>query len=329
MKKALLIFSSLALVGLLFLGGLLSWSVHQFKSPGNLKEDKLVIISSGASVGAIANLLIKEGVLEVSPFIFKLGTRLYGKQTSLQAGEYLFPAQITPYNTMMLLNSGKTHQRHITIAEGLSRYQIAELLNNEPVLTGTIDIENLPPEGTLLPETYNFSYGDDKNIVLNRMQKDMKTSLSQLWEARDKNLPLKTKEEAVILASIVEKETGITSERARVAGVFINRLHKNMKLQSDPTTIYALTKGMKKMERPLTYKDLRTDSPYNTYQYTGLPPNPIANPGIESLKAVLHPETHSFLYFVANGDGGHVFSKTLREHNKNVSKWRKLNKQKK
>ena len=191
-------------------------------------------------------------------------------------------------------------------------------------------IEDIPEEGTLLPETYHYTKNGSRPNIINQMSKAMTEALDILWPQREEGLPFQTKEDAIILASIVEKETGIGLERARVAGVFVNRLRLGMKLQSDPTVIYAITQGRIKNEgrgplgRRLLKKDLAIQSPYNTYERTGLPPGPIANPGYASIQAVLHPEAHDFLYFVADGDGGHAFAKTLSEHNRNVSKWRKI-----
>ncbi|MBI3441738.1 MAG: endolytic transglycosylase MltG, partial [Proteobacteria bacterium] len=193
-----------------------------------------------------------------------------------------------------------------------------------PVLIG--DIATIPMEGSLLPETYDFSYHDTRQNLIERMKKSMQEELRALWEKRAGDIPFATPDEAVTLASIVEKETRLHDERPRVAGVFINRLKKHIPLQSDPTVIYAVTLGQAKLDRVLTYKDLQTSSAYNTYSRQGLPPTPIANPGRASLAAVLNPEHNDYIYFVANGTGGHVFAKTLKEHNHNVAQWRKMQK---
>ena len=202
-------------------------------------------------------------------------------------------------------------------------FEIVELLKKEAVLTGAVD--PLPPEGSLLPETYKFSYGDTRQGIIERMKKSMQEEMTALWSKRAADFPL-SESEAVVLASIVEKETALPAERPRVAGIFLNRLHKGIPLQSDQTVIYALTLGQSVLTRPLTYADLRRPSVYNTYVATGLPPTPIANPGKATLAAVLNPEKNDYIYFVANGTGGHSFAKTLQEHNRNVAKWRLLEK---
>ncbi len=185
----------------------------------------------------------------------------------------------------------------------------------------------VPPEGSLLPETYHYSWNDDRAALVERMQTGMEVVLAELWPERAEGLPINTPEEAVILASIVEKETGVAEERPLVASVFVNRLKRGMRLQSDPTVVYGLTNGQRPLGRTLTFRDLDRPSPYNTYTNGGLPPGPIANPGRAALEAVLHPAESRYLYFVADGTGGHAFAKTLVEHNRNVAKWRKIQRQ--
>jgi UPF0755 protein len=225
-----------------------------------------------------------------------------------------------------LLQSGKTYPRKLTIPEGLMSSEIASLVNTAETMSG---IANAPPEGSVLPETYVYSYGDDRSALIDRMRRERQDVLGVLWQARDPAVPLKTPEEAVTLASIVEKETGLAAERPRIAGVFYNRLKIGMPLQSDPTVAYAVTEGKKDLGHGLTKSELQNPSPYNTYLHAGLPPGPVANPGREALKAVLHPESHAYLYFVADGSGGHAFSASLAEHNRKVENWRKIEKQKK
>lgn len=291
------------------------------QTPGPLAAEKLVYIAPGKSVKGIGVQLRDAGVIK-NEAIFQLLARL--GNAGLKAGEYKFSPGITVRDAITLLQSGKTWQRRITIPEGLTVVEIIALLQAEPALTGEISLP-LPAEGSLLPETYNFSYGDRQQDMIERLQKSMRDTLQELWTARHDGLPLKTPAEAVVLASIVEKETAIAAERPRVAGVFINRLRRNIPLQSDPTVIYALTQGKEKLGRPLTYGDLKKNSPYNTYVVSGLPPEPIANPGRASLIAVLNPEENDYIYFVADGAGGHAFAKTLREHNNNVTRWRAMN----
>ena len=218
-----------------------------------------------------------------------------------------------------ILASGKVYLRKITFAEGLTSREIADILYQNEILEGDFE---LPPEGSFLPETYTFSRGDTRQSIINQGVAAMNKVLEQAWQEKDADLPLKNKEEMLILASIVEKETGVAAERPQVASVFVNRLKKGMLLQTDPTVIYALTLGKSDLGRDLRSKDLSVDSPYNTYKYAGLPPTPICSPGKAAIMAVAHPDKTPYLYFVASGTGGHNFARTLQEHNVNVRKWR-------
>ena len=253
------------------------------------------------------------------PHVFMFWNYATGSYKKLKAGEYEFSPGVSGYGVTQRLVSGKTVIHKVTIPEGLCVKQIMVLLEGTPKLT---PFQGTPPEeGTLLPETYNFTYGDSANDLIGRMQAAMQNQLQELWNSRDPSLPLKTQREVVTLASIVEKETGLAAERPRVAGVFYARLRKGMKLQTDPTVAYAI--AGQPLNRPLTRNDLlKVDSPYNTYLHEGLPPGPIANPGRASLEAVLKPLKTDELYFVADGTGGHRFSKTLEDHNRNVTEWR-------
>ncbi len=300
-------------------------------APGPLKEDKVVIVKSGMGVNQIADTLETEQVIS-STFLFKTAMKIFGHGT-LKAGEYRFEKSTPILTVLEKLETGKVIQRQITIPEGLTSFEVVRLLNQEENLSG--DIKNIPAEGTLLPETYSYSLGDTKQDKINRMQKSMQETIDELWENKSENIPVTNKQEALILASIIEKETGVAGERRKVAGVFANRLRINMALQTDPTVIYAITKGKHQnsgkgpLGRRLLRKDIQeTDSPYNTYLYPGLPPGPIANPGKESIAAALNPESHDYLYFVADGTGGHIFGKTLEEHNYNAANWRKIRKEK-
>jgi UPF0755 protein len=292
-----------------------------FTEPGPLAKETVLVIPKGAGVAAIAGILAESGVIE-QPLIFRLGARLWSRGRPLQAGEYAFPAGVSPRAAMRIMIDGKSIQHLVTIAEGLSVAEIYAVLEVTPLLEGALPPP--PPEGSLLPETYSYLRGENRSTLVERMQKGMRRTLDELWPKRSAAIGLQSEEEALILASIVEKETGVPSERAHVASVFHNRLRKGMKLQSDPTVIYGLTLGQEKLSRPLTKDDLKMDSPYNTYVIEGLPPGPIANPGRASLEAVLRPMASEDLYFVADGSGGHAFAKTLEEHNKNVAKWRKV-----
>lgn len=301
-------------------GGLL-WLSEQYKKPGPLTEETAVIVPKGAGVRAIAEQLAAAGVI-ASPLVFRLGVRIQEAEADLRAGEYAFPAAISARDVVQLLKSGKTMVRRLTVPEGLTTAQVLELVAETPELTG--ETGPSPGEGTLLPETYHFSHGDTRVAVIGRMRDAMKAELDALWATRAPGLPLETPEQAVILASIIEKETAVPDERRRVAAVFVNRLRKGMLLQSDPTTIYALTNGSGPLDRPLTRKDLATASPYNTYVSPALPPGPIANPGRDSLVAALNPLDSDEFYFVADGNGGHAFARTLAEHERNVARWRRI-----
>lgn len=324
MKQVLLSLLSLFLLSLAGVAVAGGWAVHHYMSAGALSESKLVLIERGKGVSAIAKTLKAEGVIE-QPLLFNIIAR---SQSSLKAGEYEFPARVSMAEVINMMEEGTVFDRKITIREGLTSYQIVKLLNAREDLDG--EITKIPAEGSLLPDTYHFVKGETRAQKILQMQTAMSKALDELWETRAKDLPIKTKKEALILASIVEKETGVAAERERVAGVFINRLRKGMPLQTDPTVIYAITMGKMKdngkgpLGRRLLRKDLEIASPYNTYKNAGLPPGPIANPGYAALKATLNPEEHDYIFFVADGTGGHAFAKNLAGHNKNVAKWRQI-----
>lgn len=292
-------------------------------------EPTLIVIEKGTSTKGVVRALDEQYNLIDNPFVFEMAARFIYPGT-LKAGEYEIPPFANARGILSIIHSGKTYQRKITIPEGLTVKQIAILLDMAEGLTGTL--ESLPKEGDLLPETYNYSYGDSRSELIARMKKAHDEVLDTLWNSKTDEersaLPFKNKNEAVILASIVERETGVAAERAKVAGVFINRLKKGMLLQSDPTVIYPLSDGLGVLDRPLWRSDWALDNPYNTYKYPGLPPAPIANPGVASLTAVFNPESHKYIYFVADGTGGHAFATSLKDHNNNVAKWRAFKKQK-
>lgn len=318
----------IALALLILIGGAIAfvaweWGSSQFEAPGPLVTSKVVIIPKGIGTRAIADKLAVEGVI-YDPLIFLAGVRLLETGTMLKAGEYSFPIEASPRQVMEILMKGETVVHRLTIPEGLTSKQIVALIQGGEALEGSID--TIPAEGSLLPETYHYDLNEKRGVLVGRMQKSMAQVLDELWEKRKADLPLKSKEEAVILASIVERETALASERPHVAAVFINRLRLGMKLQSDPTVIYGLSDGLGVLDRQLSRKDLASTHVYNTYVIDALPPGPIANPGRESLAAVLNPMESDDLYFVADGSGGHVFAKTLAEHNRNVANWRKIEK---
>jgi peptidoglycan lytic transglycosylase G len=295
-----------------------------FTGPGPSTEDKTLVIPKGTGVAEIAGILKTENVI-ADTRIFRLGVRLLSDGKPLIAGEYVFPKGVSASGAMDIMIAGKSITHRLTIPEGLTVREVLQLVSSEPLLDGPLPPVQ-PAEGTLLPETYQFLRGESRAAIVERMHEAMAKALAEEWGKRDKSILVKTPEEAVTLASVVEKETSKPEERARIAGVFYNRLKKGMPLQSDPTVIFAITLGKLKLNRGLTYDDLKIDSPYNTYIVKGLPPGPIANPGRASLHAVMQPMAHKELYFVADGTGGHAFAASLDEHNKNVANWRKVQK---
>ena len=318
------------IVFLLFMGlvggGVGFWGYSKFIEPGPLKSDIVVVVPRGAGVDAIAKILTGKLVIDEAA-IFKIGARIFAAKKTLQAGEFAFPKEVSQRGILKILQNGKTVVRRLTVAEGLSTPEILDRLMKTEGMSGGITLQ--PGEGALLPETYHFSFGDSRNDMVRRMSQAMKTTLDELWRRRAQGLPLASPREALIMASIIEKETARADERARVAGVFINRLRKGMRLQSDPTVGFGITHGKRQLGRPLSRADLNSPTPYNTYQIKRLPPGPISNPGRATIEATLNPAETGELYFVADGKGGHAFARTLADHNKNVARWRKLMKMKK
>ena len=309
------------LVGLAVVLVIAGWLfVHgRFDTPGPARHERTVVLPAGASAFDIADLLEEAGVID-DPLLFVAGLWIEDKQHSLKAGEYMFEALVTPRGVMEKLVAGDTVLHRLTVTEGMTSAEVVALLDDEPWLVG--EITRMPAEGTLLPETYHYDLGDSRARLIERMQHDMARLVDELWQARDPAVALDRAEQAVVLASIVEKETAVAEERPLIAGVFLNRLRQGMRLQADVTVIYAVTGGKRPLGRPLSRADLRLESPYNTYRQKGLPPGPIANPGRASLAAVLNPAETDALYFVADGSGGHAFAATLDEHNRNVARWR-------
>jgi UPF0755 protein len=284
------------------------------------QTETVIVIPRGASVGDIAEHLQAEGVVR-SALAFRAGLLLYGHGRSLKAGEYAIPSYASDGAIIDKLAQGKVLLHPITAPEGWTSAQIVEMLAASDVLDG--DTPTTPPEGALLPETYRVERGAERAAVLKQMREARDKLLAELWSKRPASFPLKTAEQAVILASIVEKETSVPAERARVAAVFLNRLRKGMKLESDPTVIYGVTGG-KPLGHGITQSELGKVTPYNTYKIVGLPPTPISNPGRASLEAVLAAPATGELYFVADGSGGHMFAASLADHQKNVARWRNL-----
>jgi len=303
-------------------GGFLLWAHSRLGTPGPAVAPVTVIVPHGTGSSAIAQQLQEAGVIDAS-WLFLLGAKMTGHQP-LQAGEYAFPAQVSLASVIDMMRRGQVVIHKLTFAEGLTVQQILTQLRQADGLSGKITLP--PEEGSVMPQTYYYSYGDSRDAVLARMGRAMTESLDELWPKRSRTLSLTSKMDALILASIVERETALPEERPHVAAVFLNRLKLHMRLQSDPTVIYALSNGQGVLDRPLKHDDLAMRSPYNTYFSDGLPPGPICNPGRASIIAVLNPAASDDLYFVADGTGGHVFAKTLAEHNRNVTRWRVINK---
>ncbi|MBI1407563.1 MAG: endolytic transglycosylase MltG [Caulobacter sp.] len=303
-----------------------AWALWTYQGPGLAAKDgktHVVVLRRGSGLNEIASALEKAGIVRSAP-VFLAAAQITGAARELKAGEYEFPSKAPMSRVLNDIRKGKVVRHQVTIPEGWTSEMVVELLMKQDALTGEVAT---PPEGSILPETYDYERGEERAAVLQRMMDDRDRLLATLWEKRKGGLPIRTPEEAVILASIVEKETGLASERPRVAAVFINRLNRGMRLESDPTIIYGLTKG-RPLGRGIRRSELERPNPYSTYQIDGLPPTPIANPGRASLAAVLDPPDTDEIFFVADGTGGHVFSSTLEEHNRNVLRWRGVEQQK-
>ncbi|MFN3522449.1 MAG: endolytic transglycosylase MltG [Phenylobacterium sp.] len=303
----------------------LGWALWTFQGPGPRAaegEQTTVVLRRGASLPEIASTLERAGVVRSSA-VFMTAAQLTGGARDLKAGEYAIASRASMAQILKAVRAGDVVRHFITIPEGMTSQAVADVLARSEVLTGVAPV---PPEGAVLPETYQVERGEDRAAVLKRMMDERDALVARLWAERQPGLPFATPEEAVILASVVEKETGVAAERPRVAAVFINRLRKGMRLESDPTIIYGLTGG-KPLGRGIRLSELTSKTPYNTYMIDGLPPTPIANPGREALAAVMDPPKTEDLFFVADGSGGHAFSPTYDEHLKNVERWRTLEKQ--
>lgn len=296
--------------------------IMYFNAPNSYhSQDKRFIVDNGMTFRQVVEKLNKEQIVKNPNGFLYLSQLIKGIDPKVHYGEYFFEKNISYYKILHKMVRGYVSFRKITIAEGLSSKSAIQIIENSAGLIGQAPAAI--KEGALLPETYFYSYNDTKSGIVKRMQTAMQKTIDDLWEGRDKTTPIKTKEQAIILASIVEKETGIAAERPKVASVFVNRLKKGMKLQSDPTIIYSYAFGDKKLERPIRVSDIQNNSKYNTYFIYGLPPTPICNPGLASIKAVLNPPQTDYLYFVASGRGEHHFSTDIKEHNDYVARYRR------
>jgi UPF0755 protein len=294
---------------------------QRFDAVGPLSEDRIVNIPRGSGIRDIADVLVREGVID-QPWVFIGGVLALKAREDLKAGEYQFKAHASLRDVVATIVEGRVVTHQLTVPEGLTSEQIVARLLDDNVLVG--NIKEIPREGSLLPDTYNFTRGVTREQMIQRMQQAQQRVLKEIWDRRSPDLPIKTPEQLVVLASLVEKETGRPEERTRVAAVFVNRLKQRMKLQSDPTIIYGLVGGKGTLGRPIMRSEIDQPTPYNTYQIEGLPPGPIANPGRASLEAAANPARTRELYFVADGNGGHLFAETYEQHQKNVARLRLL-----
>jgi len=316
---------TLLLISMIGAGAVYYYGRQVLETAGPLKEDKIVNIPQRAGKRDIAETLNREGVTDVNPWVFIASVAALKASSDLKPGEYSFQKNASLRDVIATIVEGKVVQHAVTIPEGLTSEQIVARLSDNEIFTGSV--RELPREGTLLPETYKFPRGTTREQVVQRMQQAHKRVLAEIWERRSQDVPVKTPEQLVTLASIVEKETGKPDERSRVAAVFTNRLKQRIKLQSDPTIIYGLVGGKGTLGRPIKRSEITQPSPYNTYVIEGLPPGPIANPGRASLEAAANPARTRDLFFVADGTGGHAFTETYDAHQKNVAKLRAMEKQ--
>ncbi|HET7493145.1 MAG TPA: endolytic transglycosylase MltG [Bradyrhizobium sp.] len=316
---------TIILVLMVGIGGVYVYGKQKIEAPGPLREDKIVNIPSRAGMTDIADILQREGVIDNNRWAFIGSVFALKARSELKPGEYLFQKNASLRDVIGTIVEGKVVQHAITIPEGLTSEQIMGRLAENDIFSGSV--REIPREGTLLPETYKFPRGTPREQVIARMQQAQKRVLAEIWERRSPDLPIRTPEQLLTLASIIEKETGKADERSRVAAVFVNRLRQKIKLQSDPTIIYGLVGGKGTLGRPIKRSEILQPSPYNTYVIEGLPPGPIANPGRASMEAAANPARTRDLFFVADGTGGHSFSDTYDQHQKNVAKLRAMEKQ--
>lgn len=321
---------TLVIIGMVVAVGGLLYAANQFYADGVVATDTAFTVERGSSISTVAARLEEQGLIPSgqllpSTLLFRLGATALKKESGLKAGVYTLKANSSMADIITELTEGKPVEFFVNVIPGETSYQVAQRLN-DPALSLTGDPVELPPEGSLLAVRYDFFPGDTRQAVLDAMTARMKAAVDEIWAGRDPSIDevIKSPAELVTLASIVEKETGVAGERPQVAAVFINRLKRGMRLQTDPTVIYGITKGEGVLGRGLRQSELRRETPWNTYVIDGLPPTPIANPGADAIKAAMNPDQTDFLFFVADGTGGHVFAETLEEHNENVAKWRAI-----
>src|ERR1700684_4406755 len=316
---------TIILVVMIGVGGAYFYGKQKLEAPGPRQANKIVNIPQRAGMTDIADTLQREGVIDNNRWAFIGSVFALKARSELKPGEYLFQKNASLRDVIGTMVEGKVVQHAVTVPEGLTSEQIVSRLSDNDIFSGSV--REMPREGTLLPETYKFPRGTTRDQVVARMQQAQKRALAEIWERRTPDLPIKTPEQLVTLASIVEKETGKPDERSRVAAVFVNRLRQKIKLQSDPTIIYGIVGGKGTLGRPIKGSAIQQPSPYNTYVIEGLPPGPIANPGRASLEAAANPARTRDMFFVADGTGGHAFSDTYDQHQKNVAKLRAMEKQ--
>jgi UPF0755 protein len=317
-------FLGLLVIGLIVVGGALVFVGSQYYGDGPNPEERVFRVETGASLSTTGNRLEEQGFIS-NAFIFNQFSRRVESNTTVKAGDFRIPANASMSEIIKELADGNPLRYAVVVPEGMTSWDVVQRLNADNNITGAISA--LPAEGSILPGSYDYVPGDTRQSVLDKMQAAMTKAVEEVWAARQRDLPLATPEEMVVLASVVEKETGVASERPQVAAVFVNRLRQGMRLQSDPTIIYGITKGQSTLGRGIRRSEIEAKTAYNTYQIDGLPPTPIANPGIEALRAVANPDTHKYVYFVAKGalpSQGHVFAETYAEHQKNVAQYRKI-----
>lgn len=312
---------TILIIGLMLFLGIILWGKAEYEAAGPLGAPLRIEVEKGEALGSVGAKLAESGAIS-DPRLFRVAAKYTGQDAGLKFGEYEIAAGSSMRDILALLNKGGNVLRQIIVPEGWTSWQVVEMLNGREELSG--EVAELPPEGSLAPAGYDFQRGDDRNALIARMRAEQDEILAEAWATRAPNLPLRRPKDLLTLASIVEKETGVAEERGEVAAVFVNRLIRGMKLQTDPTVIYGVTGGKEALGRGLRASELAKITPYNTYAIVGLPPTPIANPGKAAIEAAAHPVESGYLYFVADGSGGHAFARTLEEHNRNVVTWRRL-----